>query len=481
MRKLKLLRIPLFVQGILAPMLIPPILYALLHGETRTLPALVFPALIALALSIPALFLIARRPVPPAGRDGFFLVSMTWIFLSLLGSLPYYLSGEGIRFTDAVFESVCGFASTGATSIPDTEALPRSLLLWRAISHWTGGIGIIMLTVALLPLLGVGGFQLVKAETAGPEKERITPKITQTAKVLSLVYLSFTLALFLLYLSGGMDSFDAACNALSILATGGVSTKNEGLRYYNSAYIDTVTTVFMLLAGFNFNMYFRILRGKIKDVFYNTEARAYLLIFAVSCLLIAVNIFPLYASPFTALRYAAFQSASILSTTGNAAANYEKWPAGAQAVLFALMFIGGCSGSTACGVKVIRHAVLWKQGVNELRRMIYPRGVFSVRLNNKIGRKDVVYGVAGFMFLYFSIVFVTTFVTAASGVDLFTSFSAALSILGNVGTGFGGIGPAQNYGFFSDGVKWLFCFVMIAGRLEIWTVLVMFTPGFWRT
>jgi trk system potassium uptake protein TrkH len=480
MRKLKLLRIPLLVQGISAPMLIPPILYAIFRGEHTMLPALVFPALIALALSIPMLVFVIRRPMQMRGRDGFFLASLTWILLSLLGALPYYWSGAGIRFTDAVFESVCGFATTGATTISDIEALPRSLLLWRSISHWTGGMGIIVLTVALLPLLGVGGFQLVKAETPGPEKEKITPKITQTAKVLWLVYFALTLILFFLYVAGGMDCFDAACNAFAILATGGVSTKNDGLRYYNSAYIDVVTTVFMLLAGLNFNLYFRILRGKIKDVFYNTEARAYLLIFVASCVTIAVKIFPLYGSVNTTLRYAAFQSASILSTTGNAAVNYELWPALAQAVLFALMFIGGCSGSTACGVKVIRHAVLFKQAANELRRMIYPRGVFTVQLNSKVGRKDVVYGVAGFMFLYFFTVFIAMFLITASGVDMFTSFSASLSILGNVGIGFSGIGPTQNYGFFSDSVKWLFCFLMIAGRLELWTVFVLFSPDFWR-
>ncbi|MDR2803430.1 MAG: TrkH family potassium uptake protein [Treponema sp.] len=480
MRKLKLLRIPLLVMGFSVPMLTPPLVYALLTEEYGMIVALGLPALIALAISAPMLFFILKRPIQLRGRDGFLLVSLTWVFLSLLGSLPYYLSGAGISFTDALFESVCGFASTGATTISDIEGLPRSLLLWRSISHWTGGMGIIVLTVALLPLLGVGGFQLVKAETPGPEKEKITPKITETAKVLWIVYMAFTLILFCLYLAGGMDCFDAVCNALAILATGGVSTKNDGLRFYNSAYIDIVTTVFMLLAGFNFNLYFRILRGKIKDVFYNTEARAYLLIFAAASLIITVSILPLYGSVDTAFRYAAFQSASILSTTGNAVANYELWPHLAQAVLFTLMFIGGCSGSTACGVKVIRYTVLFKQAMNELRRMIYPRGVFTVQLNNKAGRKDVVYGVAGFMFLYFFIIFVTTLFTAASGVDIFTSFCAALSILGNVGSGFGGIGPVHNYGFFSDSVKLLFCFMMIAGRLELWTVFVLLSPGFWR-
>jgi trk system potassium uptake protein TrkH len=277
-----------------------------------------------------------------------------------------------------------------------------------------------------------------------------------------------------------MSFFDAICHAFTTMASGGVSTRNAGLAYYNSAFIDGTAAVFMLLAGLNFNLYYRLLRGKIKDVLTNTEGRAYLLIFSISAGVITLVLTPVYGSVGTALRYAAYHAASILSTTGSAIVDYESWPIIARGILFCLMFIGGCSGSTAGGIKVIRHVVLWKQAGNELRRSIYPRGVFSVQLNRKVGRKDVVYGVAGFAALYCLIIAAVTLITAASGTDVFSSFSTALSVTGNVGVGFGAIGPEKNYAGFADHLKWIYSFVMIAGRLELWTVFILFTPEFWR-
>jgi trk system potassium uptake protein TrkH len=428
---------------------------------------------LAFCVSLPAAVSLRKEPVKIAARDGFLLVFLTWVFMSLWGALPY-VAGAGLGVTDGVFESVGGFATTGVTTIGDIESLPRSLLFWRSMTHWFGGMGILLLTVALLPLLGVGGFQLVKAETSGPEKEKITPKITATAKILWLVYCGLTAALFLLYLAGGMGWFDALCHALAVVATGGVSTKNEGIGFYDSVFIDGVTTVFMLMAGFNFNLYYRLFKGKGADILRNTEGRAYALIFCAATVIVTAGLVPVYGSVPSAFRYASYQTAAILSTTGAAIADYEAWPALAQAVLFLLMFIGGCSGSTAGGVKVIRHAVLCKQMGNELRRLIYPFGVFSIRLNRKVGRKDVVYGVAGFIFLYMLVVFFTTLAVSASGTEVFSAFSASLSVIGNMGVGFGAVGPAHNYGGFSDPVKWLFSFVMIAGRLELWTVCVIF-------
>ncbi|GHV82703.1 Trk system potassium transporter TrkH [Spirochaetia bacterium] len=480
MRTLKLLRIPFIVLGFLLPLFIVSLITALALGEKEMLCAFLVPIFFTLAVSIPSILAIRKKPPNLRSRDSFLLVSLSWFFMGFLGALPYYLSGSGISFTDAFFESSCGFATTGATTIFNVEVLPKSLLLWRSLSHWAGGMGIIVLTVALLPLLGVGGFQLIKAEAPGPEKERVTPKITATAKVLWAVYFILTLILFFLYRIGGMDVFDAACHAFTCLATGGVSTKNSGLAYFNSIFIDIVTTIFMMIAAFNFILYFRLLKGKFKDVICNTEGRAYFLIFIFTCTVITFTLVPYYGSISSALRYASFQTASILSTTGSAAADYELWPPLAKAAIFFLMFIGGCSGSTAGGVKVIRYAVLWKQAGNEIKRLIYPRGIFSVRLNSKPGRKDVVYGVAGFIFLYFSVVAISTLITAASGIDLLTAFSASLSVTGNIGTGFGGIGPAHNYGFFPDHIKWFFSFIMIASRLELWTVFVLFTRDYWR-
>jgi trk system potassium uptake protein TrkH len=348
------------------------------------------------------------------------------------------------------------------------------------MSHWAGGMGIILLTVALLPLLGVGSFQLIKAETPGPDKERITPRITNTAKILWLVYCNFTAILALLYRLGGMEWFDAVCHSFTIMATGGVSTKNSGFGFYNSAFIDWVTVIFMLLGALNFNLYYRIVRGKYRDFLHNTECRVYLSIFVAASLVTCFCLIPEYGSFGDALRFGSFQVASVLTTTGHTRVDFTVWPSLAQGVIFLLMFVGGCSGSTAGGIKVIRHAVLFKQAGNELKRLIYPQGVFSIHMNNKVGRKDVVYGVAGFVFLYFMIVAFTTLVTAASGFNLYSSFNTALSMIGNVGTGFGMAGPHHNFSEFPNHLQMLYSLVMITGRLELWTVIVLFTPGYWK-
>lgn len=473
-------RVLFFLLGVLSLIMLPSLIMALAFKETAMIRAFALIMGITLAAAAPAMLSRKKIPLRFSARNGFFLVTLTWILISLMGAIPYYLAGGGISFTDAFFESTCGFATTGGTTIFDIEALPRSLLFWRSMTHWFGGMGIILLTVALMPLFGIGGFQLIKAEITGPEKEKITPKITATAKILWLVYGGLTAALTGLYLLGGMNWFDALCHAFVVIASGGISTKNSGLRFYNSGFIEVVTTVFMLLAGINFNLYYRLIRGKIRDVGCNSEFRAYLIIFMTAAGIIALCLIPVYGSVGSAIRYAAYQTASFLSTTGSAITDYEAWPALARTVLFGLMFIGGCSSSTAGGVKVVRLVVLFKQAGNELRRIIYPRGIFSVQLNRKVGRKDVVYGVAGFIFLYMMVVTIVTLITAASGTDIFSSFCAALAVTGNVGIGFGAIGPSAHYGAFPDHIKWLFSFVMITGRLELWTVFVLFTPEYWR-
>ncbi|MDR2402808.1 MAG: TrkH family potassium uptake protein [Spirochaetaceae bacterium] len=488
MRALILLRILILLLGMAALMMIPSLILAIVLGEGAMIRAFALPASIVLAVALPALFSFRKSVLRLNHRDGFLLVFLTWVFMSLLGALPYYLLSGGpsapISFTDAVFESSCGFATTGGTTIDDIEALPRSLLLWRSTSHWAGGMGIILLSVALMPLLGVGGFQLIKAETPGPDKEKISPRVTATAKVLWLSYCVLTVVLFLFLRLGGMNWFDALCHSLTTMASGGVSTKNAGIAFYNSPFIDWVCTVFMLLAALNFNLYYRLLKGKFRDIFTNSEGRAYLGIFIAAAAVVTITLIPVYGSPGRALRYAAYQCASILSTTGTAIADYETWPSLARMILLCLMFIGGCSGSTAGGIKVIRLVVLLKQGGNELRRVIYPRGIFSIRLNRKVGRRDVIYGTAGFVSLYFLVILITTLLVAASaertGIDLFSSFSTAVSIIGNIGIGFDAIGPGRSYAVFPDYLKWLFSFVMIAGRLELWTVFILFSPEYRR-
>jgi len=479
-KRLAMIRLLAIIVGGVTLFMIPSLVMALALGETFMIRSFLIPPIIGLALALPAAVFLPKGSLGLRARDGFLLVFLTWVFSILVGSLPYYFSPLAVSYSDAIFESSCGFATTGATTFSDVEALPRSLLLWRSMSHWAGGMGIILLTVALMPLLGVGGFQLVKAEAPGPEKEKLTPRITAAAKVLWLSYCVFTAALALLYRLGGMNWFDAVCHSFTVMSTGGVSTKNSGFAFYDSAFIDWVTVVFMLLGALNFNMYYRVIRGKIRDLTQNTETRVYFLIFIASALAISLTLIPQYGSFGNALRFGAFQAASILTTTGNIRADYTLWPGLAQGILFCLMFVGGCSGSTAGGIKVIRHTVLFKQAWNELRRIIYPGGVFTIQLNKKVGRKDVVYGVAGFVFLYFMIVAITTVITAAAGYDIFSSFSAALSISGNIGAGFGVAGPFRNYGAFPDYLKLFYSLVMITGRLELWTVFVLFTPEYWK-
>jgi len=473
-----LIRVLAALLGFIPVIMIFPLIMSIVLGETTMIRAFASPMLVISALALISFRSLRRKKLNLNAKDGFLLVFVTWVLASFIGAIPFQF--WGLSFSDSLFESACTFATTGGTTIGNVEALPRSLLLWRSIAHWFGGIGIILVSVALLPILGVGAFQLIKAEETGPEKEKITPKITVTAKLLWLAYSVLTMILFCLYFFGGMNWFDALCHSLTTMATGGVSVRNGGIASYNSGFIDAVTTVFMLLASLNFTLYYRLLHGKFRDIRNSTEVRVYLGIFLTAALIITFSLIPVYGSISSALRYASFQTASILSTAGYAVANFELWPDIAKMVLFGLMFVGGCSGSTAGGIKVIRHVVLWKQMTSELRRLIYPQGVFSIQINKRVGRKDVIYGVAGFVFMYFFVVMVVTLITAASGIDLFSSFSAALSITGNIGVGFGAIGPQHNYSIFADHIKWLFSFVMIAGRLEMWTVFVLFTRVYWR-
>jgi trk system potassium uptake protein TrkH len=341
-------------------------------------------------------------------------------------------------------------------------------------------MGMVVLTVAILPLLGVGGFQLLKAESPGPDAERITPKIAGTAKFLWISYIALTGIQAMLLRLCGMDWFGATIHAFSTLATGGFSSQNESIAYYHSPAIEWICTIFMLIAGINYTLIYRLLRGKFKDILRNSEAKAYGLIILISVLIISVALLPTDISLLDTIRQAFFYTATILTTTGFSTVNMNLWPPLAQGVLFILMFIGGCSGSTAGGIKVIRHVVLWKQAGNELRRIIYPKGVFTVRLDKKVGRKDIVYGVAGFVFLYFMLLGFTVLLVSASGLNLFSSLNVALLTLGNIGLGLGlDNASAIAYGF-PAGLKWALSFIMIVGRLELWTAFVLFSRDYWR-
>jgi len=417
----------------------------------------------------------------PSLKDGFLFVTGSWVIVALFGALPFYLSGAIPSFCDAYFETISGFTTTGASILTEIQSLPRSILYWRSLTHWLGGMGIVVLTVAILPLLGVGGLQLVKAEAPGPTVDKITPRIAETAKYLWYIYLGMTVVETLMLMGGGMNFIDSLIHTFGTLATGGFSTKNGSVEHFNSAYIDWVITFFMVAAGMNFVLHFRLLTGQGRSLLKNSEFKAYLLIFAVATLTIAwilnLQVYPLFKD---ALRYSAFQVASILTTTGFVSADYETWPHVAQAILFMLMFVGGCSGSTGGGIKVVRLVTLFKQATNEMKYLIHPKAIFPLRISGQVVPKNIVYAISGFFFLYIAILLIVTFIVCLSGVDLLSSLAAALATVGNIGPGFGLVGPTKNYAHFADPVKWLLSFAMLAGRLELYTVLVLFTPMFWK-
>jgi len=456
-----------------------PILVALFCGESAVLLAFIIPMIASWAFFL-AVNLPFWKKIALDMRMTFISVALAWIGAGFFGALPLWISGAIPSFTDAVFESVSGFSTTGGTILSEIESLPRSINLWRCMTHWLGGMGIVALTVALLPLLGVGGFQLIKAETTGPEKGKVTPKIATTAKFLWIIYMALTVLNVIFLMIFGMDFVDAISHAFATLGTGGFSSRNASIGAYNSLPIEITTTVFMLLAGVNFSMYYYLISGKIRDVYENSELKAYILICFFSVLFITLSNIGFYGTFGRSLRFSSFQVASIITTTGFATADYTFWNSASQFLIFILFFIGGCSGSTAGGIKVIRWVVLGKQFNNETKRMLHPHGVFSIRLNGNPGRKDIVFSVAAFIMAYIMLVMVTTLVACLGKVDLFSSFTGALSMVGNVGPAFGKLGPSCNYGFLPGFVKWFYSFAMLAGRLELYTMIIYFVPTFWK-
>ena len=462
--------------------MLAPMLVALAEGTPQQIRGFVIPFFVCIGISM-ALLLSThgnRGRINP--KSGFLLVSLGWILMSAFGALPFVIDGAIPSYTDAFFETMSGFTTTGASILSDIESLSRPLLFWRSLTHWLGGMGIVVLTVALLPLLGVGGLQLMKAEAPGPDVSRLTSRITGTAKILWAIYLGMTVLETLLLMLGGMTLFDALTHTFGTLATGGFSPRSASVGYYDSPYIQNVITLFMILAGTNFIMHYRLLTGRFKLMRQNTELKAYLGIFFIVTAIMSLNLLRqgVYPDLSTSLRYAGFQTASILTTTGYVTTDFALWPGLSQALLLAAMFIGGCAGSTGGGIKVLRIVALIKQGFTEMRYLMHPRAIFMVRINGNRLRKSVLHPIFGFVTLYLFFIVLTTVIVSTGGYDPLTSLSTALATLGNIGPGFGLIGPSENYSFFSDGIKWYLSFIMMLGRLEIYTVLALFMPQFWR-
>lgn len=414
-------------------------------------------------------------------REGFVIVTLAWTATAVFGALPYVLSGVAPSRTAAFFESMSGFTTTGSTVFGDVEALPHGILFWRSLTHWLGGMGIIVLVIAVLPYLGVGGMQLFLAEVPGPTPERLRPRITQTAKLLWLVYFGLTLAQTTLYVIGGMGFFDAINHSFSTLATGGFSTKNASFAAYDSPYLHWVTTVFMALAGANFALHFKAATGR-PTYLADSEFRLYAGILLLAGLVVTgANL----AAPGPeglerAARLAFFQVASLMTTTGFVAADYERWATGSQIVLFALLFVGGMAGSTGGGIKTIRVLLLLKQTGNELKRHLHPRAVLLARVGRQAVKEDVLANVVGFVILYLLICLAGAILLGLMGNDPLTAVAASAATLGNVGPGFGALGATEHYGGLSSPELAVASALMLVGRLEIYTVLLLFHPETWR-
>lgn len=475
-----LLKISSILLSIVGALFSIPLAVAFAYGESSVYLSFIIPMLasfvLVLAVNIPTRKFKFNMKI----KQTFLIVAISWIVATFMGSIPLYCSGCFYSYSDALFESFSGFSTTGATVLYDIESCPRSINVWRCLTHWIGGMGIVTLTVALLPLLGVGGFQLIKAETTGPEKGKVTARITTTAKVLWGIYITFTLIEALALRIAGMDFVDALSHSFATLGTGGFSTRNASIGSYDSVAIDIICTIFMFLSGINFSLFYYVITKKWSDIRQNSELKAYVGICIFLTLAATFSLKSVYGNFFTQLRYGSFQIVSLMTTTGFTTADFIKWPAHAQFWLFVTYFIGGCSGSTSGGIKVIRWVILGKQVNNETNRMLHPHGVFSIRLNGKPGRKDIVFSVASFMTVYFILVFITTWIGVLGKLDMWTSFSTAMSMVGNVGPGFGVLGPSANFGSLPNFVKYWYCFAMLAGRLELYTVIIFFLPHYWK-
>lgn len=414
-------------------------------------------------------------------RDGFLIVTLGWLFVGLTGAMPFWLSGQIPVFTDAVFESVSGFTTTGASILPDVEVLGRGMALWRCMIQWLGGMGIVVLSVAILPILGVGGMQLFQAEAPGPSPDRLTPRIKETARLLWGVYCLISAVEFLALMLCGMGWFDALAHSFTTMATGGFSTKAASIGHYQSPAIEYVVIFFMFAAGINFSLHYSAMRGRLRSYFRDSEFKVYITVISLAMLVVATtNLILPGVDTEEQLRASLFQVISIVTTTGFATADYELWAPAAVFVLIMLMFIGACAGSTGGGMKNVRLLLLTRHSINELRKMIHPQAVFPVRFNHRAVAPDILTNILGFVLLLLLTTIAATFVMTLLGLDLLTAFGAVAATINNIGPGIGGVGPTDHFGHIPAVGKWVLVFCMLLGRLELFTVLVLLTPDFWR-
>lgn len=415
-------------------------------------------------------------------RDGYIIVTFAWVLFSLFGMLPFLISGYIPDVTNAFFETMSGFTTTGASILDDIEALPHGLLFWRSVTQWIGGLGIVFFTIAVLPIFGVGSMQLFAAEATGPTHDKVHPRIKVTAKWIWSIYLGMTLIEAVLLILGGMGPFDSICHSMTTTATGGYSTRQESIAAYHSSYIEYVVTLFMFLSGINFTLlYLLFLKGNFKRILHDTEFHWYVgIVLGFTAFTTVVLMFQSPMGVEESFRKAIFQIVSIQTTTGFYSDDYMLWPPALWSVIAIVMFFGACAGSTTGGIKCIRIAIMSRVAKNEFKRIIHPNAVLPVRINQQVISMTTRSSVLAFTFVYIAIVFIGWIVLMLLGVDLIEAYTIMISSLGNVGPGIGKCGPAYSWYALPDAVKWISAMLMLIGRLELFTVLLLFTPNFWK-
>ena len=464
------------VEGILMSI---PMVLAFVYGETAAQKAFLITVVVCLALGT-----LIRHKEPENksiyGREGFVVVALSWIVMSLFGALPFYLSGAINGFINCFFETVSGFTTTGASILTEIEGLPMSILFWRSFTHWIGGMGILVFMLAILPMGDERSMYLMKAEAPGPMVSKLVPKVKSTAKLLYKIYIALTVIEMVLLLLGGMPLFDSVVNSFSTAGTGGFAILNSSIAGYNNAYYEYVITIFMLLFGVNFKLYYLMILRDFKSIWKNEELRYYVVIVVACIVLITGNIYSMYPTFESAFRHAAFQVAAIVTTTGFATANFDLWPEFSKTLIFCLTILGACAGSTGGGIKVSRLIILLKLAYREIRHIVHPRSVNLIKLDGYKVEEDVVRGVTGYIVVYVLLLLGSFILISFDNYDFTTSLTSVVTCLGNVGPGFAMVGPVENFSFFSGFSKLVLCFDMLVGRLEIFPIIMLFAPSIWR-
>ncbi len=471
----RLLGYILMIEGAL---LLLPAATSLLYGEWPVLAVFLLTAAVSAGIGF-ALRAIKPRSKVFYMREGFAATALSWIVISVVGAVPFVLTGCIPNPVDALFETVSGFTTTGASILPAVEGLPKGILLWRSFTHWIGGMGVLVFLLSLLPLTGGSHVNLMKAESPGPQVDKLVPKVQSTAKILYGIYIVLTVLELVFLLFGGMPLFESLLTAFGTAGTGGFGFKNDSFASF-SPYIQWVVTVFMILFGVNFNAYFLLLMRKFRRAAASEEVRGYFVIIAAAVAVITVNIHSLYNSFGEALRQAAFQVGSIITTTGFSSCDFDLWPTLSKEVLVALMFVGACAGSTGGGIKVSRFLILGKTLVKELKQALHPQVVAPVRMDGKLVNQETIRTTNVFIAAYIFIFAASLFFISLDGFDMVTNFTAIAATLNNIGPGLAQVGPMMNFGSFTNPAKLVMIFDMLAGRLEIFPMLVLFLPDTWR-